>query len=95
MVMNFMNKYRINIIYNSKGNINDIFAKVLSKELSMICLNKKKLLLVMDRVKCIWLLFLTGYGWVSQSSCRQICFFICPVSVFFLKISLLPFKTVI
>ena len=36
-----MNKYRINIIYNSKGKINDIFAKVLSKELSMICSNKK------------------------------------------------------
>lgn len=43
-----MNKYRINIIYNSKGKINDIFAKVLSKELSMICLNKKKLLLSDD-----------------------------------------------
>ena len=35
-----MNKYRINIIYNSKGKINDIFAKVLSKELSIICSNK-------------------------------------------------------
>ena len=44
MVINFMNKYRINIIYNSKGKINDIFAKVLSKELSMICSNKKMLL---------------------------------------------------
>ena len=39
-----MNKYRINIIYNSKGKINDIFAKVLSKELNMICSNKKTLL---------------------------------------------------
>lgn len=39
-----MNKYRINIIYNAKGKINDIFAKVLSKELSMICSNKKMLL---------------------------------------------------
>lgn len=46
--MNFMNKYRINIIYNSKGEINDIFEKVLSKELSTICLNKKKLLLSDD-----------------------------------------------
>lgn len=43
-----MNKYRINIIYNSKGKINDIFAKVLSKELSTICLNKKNLLLSDD-----------------------------------------------
>lgn len=46
--MNFMNKYRINIIYDSKDKINDIFAKVLSKELSTICLNKKNLLLSDD-----------------------------------------------
>ena len=40
-----MNKYKINYIYNEEKNINDIFIKVLDKELKkymgMICKNKK------------------------------------------------------
>ncbi len=39
-----MYKYKINIIYNSKESINDIFIKVLLKELQMICKNKKTVL---------------------------------------------------
>lgn len=36
-----MGQYKINTIYNSKENINDIFIKVLLKELQKICKNKK------------------------------------------------------
>ena len=39
-----MHKYKINIIYNSKESINDIFIKVLLKKLQMICNNKKTVL---------------------------------------------------
>ena len=42
--MYLMHKYKINIIYNSKESINDIFIKVLLKELQMICKNKKTVL---------------------------------------------------
>lgn len=34
-----MSQYKINTIYNSKENINDIFIKVLLKELQKICKN--------------------------------------------------------
>lgn len=40
-----MNKYKINYIYSENNNINDIFIKILNKELKkyilMICKNKK------------------------------------------------------
>lgn len=40
-----MDKYKINYIYNENNDINDIFIKVLNKELKkyiqMICKNKK------------------------------------------------------
>lgn len=40
-----MDKYKINYIYNENNNINDIFIKVLDKDLKkyiqMICKNKK------------------------------------------------------
>lgn len=40
-----MDKYKINYIYNENSDINDIFIKVLNKELKkyiqMICKNKK------------------------------------------------------
>lgn len=40
-----MDKYKINYIYNENNDINDIFIKVLNKELrkyiQMICKNKK------------------------------------------------------
>ena len=40
-----MDKYKINYIYDENNNINDIFIKVLTKELKkyiqMICKNKK------------------------------------------------------
>lgn len=40
-----MDKYKINYIYNENNDINDIFIKVLNKELKkyiqMICINKK------------------------------------------------------
>ena len=40
-----MNKYKINYIYSGNSNINDVFIKVLNKEIErytlMICKNKK------------------------------------------------------
>ena len=39
-----MSQYKINTIYNSKENINDIFIKVLLKELQRICKNKKMMI---------------------------------------------------